>query len=284
MGNIIKILLRIFPFLFFIFLEIIALFILFKNNEYYNAGFVNRSNYIVGNLYDNISITKSYFGLRGVNDSLASENAKLLQELFNKSNTHSFNNNDSLMAMAQKNNYVLTEAKVVSNTISNSRNYLIINKGSLQGIEVDMGVMGPKGPVGVVIQVSKNYACVMSFLNKDANISARVRSTKQIGVLKWQGPDIRVASLEDIPKHVKLKKGEIIETSGFSTFYPEGIVIGTVRNQIEDNESNFAEINVLLHTDFSKLEYVYVIKNNQYKELKEMERYVDTAMQTTKQE
>jgi rod shape-determining protein MreC len=90
--------------------------------------------------------------------------------------------------------------------------------------------------------------------------------------------------LEDIPKHVKLKKGEIIETSGFSTFYPEGIVIGKVLNQIEDNESNFAEINILLNTDFSTLEYVYVIKNNQYKELKQMERVIDTAMQTTKQE
>jgi rod shape-determining protein MreC len=284
MGNIIKILLRIFPFLFFIFLEIIALYILFKNNEYYNAGFVNRSNYIVGNLYDNIASTKNYFGLRNVNDSLASENAKLLQELFNNSRSNPFNFQDSLSGISINNSYNLTEAKVVSNTISNSRNYLIINKGSLQGIEVDMGVIGSKGPVGVVIQVSKNYACIMSFLNKDANISARVKSSRQIGVLKWQGPDIRVASLEDIPKHVKLKKGEIIETSGFSTFYPEGIVIGKVLNQVEDNESNFAEINILLNTDFSKLEYVYVIKNNQYKELKQMERVIDTAMQTTKQE
>lgn len=281
MGNIIKILLRIFPFLFFIFLEIIALFILFKNNEYYNAGFVNRSNYIVGNFYDNITNTKNYFGLRNVNDSLASENAKLLQTIFNNNQVFP-SNQDSIIKASMNANYILSEAKVISNTISNSRNYIIINKGSLHGVELDMGVIGPNGPVGVVIQVSKNYACVMSFLNKDANISARVKSSRQIGVLKWQGPDIRVASLEDIPKHVKLKKGEIIETSGFSTFYPEGIVIGRVLKQVEDNESNFAEINVLLNTDFSKLEYVYVIKNNQYQELKQMERYVDTAMQTTK--
>jgi rod shape-determining protein MreC len=282
MGNIIKILLRIFPFLFFIFLEIIALFILFKNNGYHNAGFVNRSNYIVGNLYDNITSTKNYFGLRNVNDSLAKENAKLLQELFNYSRPNPSNVKEPVSKIDIKNTYLLTEAKVVSNTISNSRNYLIINKGSLHGVKVDMGVIGPKGPVGVVIQVSKNYACIMSFLNKDANISVRVKSSRQIGVLKWQGPDIRIASLEDIPKHVKLKKGEIIETSGFSTFYPEGIVVGKVLNQVEDNESNFAEINVNLNTDFSKLEYVYIIKNNQYKELKQMEQFIDTAMQTIK--
>ncbi len=282
MGNIVKILLRIFPFLFFVFLEIIASYILFKNNEYYSAGIVNKSNYFIGSFYDKIANTKNYFNLRSINDSLAKENAKLLQDIYNLPIKNEFQNFDSLTNKGIINQYSLAEARVVSNTISNTRNYLIINKGRAQGIEIDMGVIGPKGPVGVVVQVSENYACVMSFLNKDANISVRVRSTKQIGVLKWQGPDIRIASLEDIPKHVKLKKGEIIETSGFSTFYPEGIVVGKVLNQVEDNESNFAEINVLLNTDFSKLEYVYVIKNNQYKELKNMEQYIDTTIQTSK--
>ena len=111
----------------------------------------------------------------------------------------------------------------------------------------------------------------MSILNKDNNVSVRNKSTLNIGQLRWKGGDIMIAELEEIPKHIKLKKGEIIETSGYSSYYPAGLPVGVVEKYSEDSKSNFANIKVRLYNDFTNLRHVYLIENIERPEIRKLE-------------
>ncbi|MFY7860832.1 MAG: rod shape-determining protein MreC, partial [Chitinophagales bacterium] len=101
--------------------------------------------------------------------------------------------------------------------------------------------------------------------------------------LKWTGGDIRLASLDEIPRHIKLKQGDKIVTSGFSSYFPEGIPIGQVLNQKED-ASNFANIKIQLYNDFSNLDYVYLINNTRQDEIQAIESQIIQKQSTSKNE
>jgi rod shape-determining protein MreC len=208
------------------------------------------------------------------NEALAMENAKLRQELYRTSALLNAKIDDSILGLYPvqlPNSARVVHGKIVSNTVSQLRNFLIVNKGSKDGIKKDMSVISGKGPVGVVIDVSENFCSIMSILNKDNNVSVRNKSTLNIGQLRWKGGDIMVAELEEIPKHIKLKKGEIIETSGHSSYYPAGLPVGVVEKYSEDSKSNFANIKVRLYNDFTNLRYVYLIENIERPEIRKLE-------------
>lgn len=283
MGNIIFILFRIFPILLFLCLEILAFAILSKYNPYYNANITNRSNSFIGKWYNSIEEIKSYFGLKQLNNELAQQNSMLLTENFLiKSQLNSLI--DTPMTTQVKSNvnllnFEVFSAKIIYNSLTNTRNFFVINKGELDGIEEEMGVISQEGPVGIVLSVSKHYATCMSLINQDANLSIKVKKSDQIGVLKWHGPGVQYGMIEDLPKHVKLKKGDIIVTSGHSTYFPEGIEVGKVVKQTLSSEKDFTEVYVKLNNDFSRLKHVFVIKNNNSKELNGVLKNLDSLTQ-----
>jgi rod shape-determining protein MreC len=274
MGNIFTILFRVFPFAVFIILEIISFYVISNYNDYYKSNIISRSNSIVGGFYAQISEYNNYFSLKDHNDRLVAENAGLKNDLFTAHSFLSSSNKDTagnIRLPNQNGNFQVIPAKLINNSISNLRNYIILDKGKNDGVTIDMAAISDKGPIGIVIDVTDKYCCLMSFVNKDATISARVKSTQHVGQLKWGGGDTRLAILDEIPKHIKLKKGDEIITSGFSSYYPEGIPIGRVLEQKEDKLNNFANIKVAIYNDFSNLKYVYLLKNNSQAEIKEIE-------------
>ncbi|MBL7788628.1 MAG: rod shape-determining protein MreC [Chitinophagales bacterium] len=284
MGNIIFIFQRAFPFLVFILLQSIAFYIIFKYNDYHQSNFISRSNYLAASFNEKLSSLTSFVNMPKHNESLIKENAKLREEIYKISkfiNTIRGDSTGEKIGILLPPSTRVVSGKVVSNSIASLRNYVIVNKGIKDGIKKDMSAISNLGPVGIVIEVTENYCCIMSILNKDANVSVRNRSTKNVGQLRWKGGDIKTALLEEIPKHIKLKKGEIIETSGYSSYYPEGIPVGTVEKYSEDSKSNFANIQVKLYSDFSKLKYVYLIENIERPEIRSLE---DTIIKIQKQE
>jgi rod shape-determining protein MreC len=274
MGNIFTILFRVFPFIAFIFLEVISFYIISKYNDYYKSNIISRSNSVVGGFYKEVSDYENYFNLKDYNESLVKENADLKKQLFNTQLFLTANQVDTgskTLVSPVGTSYEVMSAKVVSNSISNARNYIIIDKGSKDGVTIDMAAITENGPIGKVIDVSENYCCLMSFINKDMIVGARVKSTQHLGQLKWAGGDVRIAKLDEIPKHIKLKKGDEIVTSGNSNYFPEGILIGRVVEQKEDKLTNFANINVALYNDFTRLKYIYLIKHKDLDEIKKLE-------------
>lgn len=254
----------------FLILEIFAFWMLIANNNYQNSKFLNSSNFFVGNFFSTIHNVKDYFNLKEVNKELAEQNAKLQANnisSFVKVYGRIYQINDT----SYHQTYMYSAAKVVNNSTNKRQNYITIDKGDLNGIEAEMGVISAQGIVGIVKNVSKNFASVMSVLHDKNKISAKIKKSGYYGSLVWEGNNYREAQLIDVPNHVKLVKGDTVVTTGYSSIFPENILIGTVKEFELPEGNNFYNITVEFAVDFKKLSHVYVVRSLQKKEKDELE-------------
>ena len=156
---------------------------------------------------------------------------------------------------------LLVDAKVIQKTINKRNNYFILNKGRVHGVTNNMGVISPNGIVGVVVNVSSNFSLVMSVLHQDSRPNIKNQRTKISGTLVWEGGDYSSGKLVDIPSSIPLKIGDTIITSGFSQDFPEGIMVGKIKNFKKDKGTGFYVVDIKFSVDYNKLEYVYIVKN-----------------------
>jgi len=257
-------------FLFFLFLECIALTLTFNNLNFHKSKFVNSANSVTGIFYTTLSNSMEYLSLKSKNQSLQEENTQLKNDL---ERNKLFFSTDILVLDTVKyhQKYTYTEAKIINNNYSKPHNFLTINKGVNEGIVKEMAVINRKGIIGITENVSNNYTRVQSILNKNSNINARLKgNTAYFGTLKWNSIDYNTVQLHDIPRQAPLKIGDTIETGGKSTIFPEGIPIGTVSKINKRNTAN-SKINVTLFNDMSNLENVYVVKNLHKQEIQLLE-------------
>lgn len=162
-------------------------------------------------------------------------------------------------------------AHVINNSVSKPNNYITLDKGSLNGVEPEMGVVDQNGVVGIVSTVSSHAARVISLLNPNMRLSCKVKNTDYFGSLVWDGVSPYYAILEEMPRHVQFQKGDTIITSGYSAIFPEGLIVGTIENSIKTSGSNFFSLKIKLSTDFTRLSTVRVIRSKIANELKEIE-------------
>jgi rod shape-determining protein MreC len=168
-------------------------------------------------------------------------------------------------------NYRVIAAKLINNSYSKSKNRLTIDKGSNNKIALDMGVITSDGIVGIIDNISRNYATVQSILNTNSQINAKLKKSNHFGSLVWDTSDPNVVQLIDVPMLAAVEIGDTVVTGGRSTIFPEGIPIGTV-NQVElDKDGNFFDLDIVLFNDMTSLGHVYVIENLNSKEIKQVE-------------
>jgi rod shape-determining protein MreC len=257
-------------FIFFLLLETLCVYLIVRNNNFQRASLTNSTNKVVAEVNTLISSVTEYINLRATNDALSRENAALktlLPDVFYIDSALTRISRDSTLHQQ----YSFLTAKVISNSVNRRNNYLTLNKGSLQGVRPEMGVICSDGIVGIVKDTSEHYCSVISFLHKDSRISARIRKSGYIGSLVWDGIDETHGSLKDIAKHVKVEKGDTIVTSSFSALFPEGIMIGTVDEVNADSGDNFQDISVKLSTPFGNLTYVFIVSNLMKEEQRALE-------------
>ena len=259
--------------LLFLILETLSLTLLFQYNPFQKAKFVSSSQRITGFVYAKIDLLNEYLSLRQTNRQLALENEKLnnmLQRAYRSDEIFFYGEYDSVYQQ----HYFYTSARIINNSVNKQNNYLTLNKGSEAGIRPEMAVVAAEGIVGVVNGVSKRFSTVISLLNTDLSVSAKVKKNNAFGSLSWDGVNYREAILSEIPHHINIEKGDTIITSGFSTIYPEGILIGTIKD-FEVKGANFYVIKVELSTDFKNLTYVSVVSNLSKEEQKELENRLE---------
>lgn len=270
MRSLLNFLLRIHFFLLFILIEVFSITLLVNNNNFHKARFVNFTRQFAGKVYDKTSNFKQYLSLAEENERLASENNRLLNiiESTYKSDEIFFRSVDDTIYNQR---YKYTRASIINNSINKKHNILTLNKGSLQGLRPEMAVVSEGSIVGVIKGVSENYATVISLLNLDLRISSKVKKNGYFGSLNWNGEDYQTAILHEIPLHADIQVGDTIITSGFSSIFPEGIIIGFIQD-FEEKSGSFYEIDVRLSTDFKKLNNVNVIGNLLQTEKNELEK------------
>jgi rod shape-determining protein MreC len=267
---------RHFNFLFFLVLQIMALSFLFRFNKFHEAAFLNVSTEITGRINERYNNIEYYFQLKKTNESLVAENTRLRQLL--KDNYEAPDSNRRLILDTVKVDsgksilkYKILEAKVVGNSVSSTANYLTIHRGFDQGVRPNMGVTGPQGIVGSVVNVSKNFATVQSVLHYQFRVVAKLKNSSETGTISWDGENPQFVTMKNIPKSVKVEKGDSVMTTQISSLFPANLMVGTVADIIPDNTSGFYTLKIRTATNFATIEYVYVIDNLQYDEQKRLE-------------
>jgi rod shape-determining protein MreC len=257
-------------FILFLLTEAFCFYLIFRNKSFHHAAFVNNTNTMAAKMNESVTNVKEYLNLRKVSNDLAMENSKLRGQLADAFYVDTAVTS-SITDTIHHQQYSFLTAKVINNSVNRRNNYLTLNKGSLQGVKPEMGVVCSEGLVGIVKDVSEHFCSVMSFLHKDSRISAKVKKSGYIGSLVWDGFDATEASLKDIALHVQLTKGDTIITSSFSSIFPEGIMIGFVDEVKSKAGDNFYDITIKLSTDFSKLSFVYIVNNVLKEEQRKLE-------------
>ena len=255
-------------------LEILCMYLVVNYNKKQEAIFVNSSTTISGVLYENFDQIVEFWNMSSVSDSLAEENARLLAKLRSARFVETILQ-DSAKDEKTSQRYTYIAADIVNNSVRKHNNNLTINRGANHGIRPHMGVFDSKGIVGIVRNVGPRFSHVMSILHKESKITAAIRRNNYFGPLIWKDNDPTRVTLSDIPKHAHLIKGDTVMTSGYSTIFPPGLMIGVVDTFWLEPGSNFYTIKVLLSNDLSKAKYVYVVNDLMEEEIKAIEEVAD---------
>jgi rod shape-determining protein MreC len=252
-------------FLLFVLLEALAISLLVSNNSPQGAAFYNSSNKAIGSLLETRSEAINFFAFAETNEALNIENARLIQLLQNlkKSPDSVYFELDSVLLTQFK----FKAAKVFNNSLRFSQNHLTLNKGSKHGMKPGMGIFNEDGIIGRIKSVSENYSVGISLLNTGLLISSKLKSTENFGSVNWDGASTEQAKMLYVPRHVKVFPGDTIVTSGYNGVFPEGIQIGVVAAVNPGSDSNYLDILIDLSTDFTSLNYVYVVENTNLVEL-----------------
>lgn len=277
MRNIFLFIRRYANFLLFLVLQIIALLFLFRYNKTHEAAFNGLASEVTGSVNERYNRIQYYFRLQKTNELLVQENRDLRALL--RSNYESVDTAqkwvvdsvriDSLLKFRK---YRYLEAKVVGSFVSTQTNYFTLHRGSDQGVEKDMGVIGPNGIVGRVVNTSPNFSTVMSVLNRQFKVDAKLKKSGERGRIEWEGDDPQHIYMRNIPKSTKLLKGDSVLTSELSSIFPPNIMVGTVEAIINDKSSNFFTIKLKTATNFLNVQYVYVVANDQKVERETLEQ------------
>lgn len=253
-------------------LEFLGAVLLFGFNSYQGSVYFTAANAVSGKIYEIHSATLSFIHQAENNEALTKRNIILeqeltrLQSLLDKEGTGKDSSviamNDSALRQLR-----IISAKVITNEVNKAENYITINKGTRDGVMPDMAVTSGLGPVGVVYMASPHYSIVVPIINTKAALSVRIRGERYFGNLHWDGRNINEAEVEDIPRFAKFDtRNAWIETSGYSSIFPEGLIIGRVKKVTHSSDGLSYKLTVELTTDFARLRDVVVVNNKHQQE------------------
>lgn len=252
----------------FLLLLVVSLTLTVQSHSYHRSKVISSANFLSGGVYERVNSINEYLSLKGQNDELAAENARLKALLYNQKDTTKIPI-DSIKGVDKIN---LIPSKVIHNSYNVYENYLTINSGSAAGVKTDMGVVNSAGIVGIIDKTSTNYATVLSILNVKSQINAKIKKSNHFGSLIWDGKSTGFVQLIDVPRLASVRKGDTIVTGGQSVIFPPNIGIGTINNVYVDNKTNYYTLNIKLFNDMTNLGHVYVIKSKDREELINLEK------------
>ena len=261
--------------LLFLALQTVAV-VLLVNNSYFQQNAVMR---VVRSWqmhwWERTSSWTAFTNLRKINDDLFLENNRLRAEVARLS---AFEENllaETAGRMASADSFSFIPARVIRNSVNRQRNFLVIDKGSADGIAPDMGVISARGLVGVISHVSEHYAMIISLLNTDQRFTGVLEKTGAFGTLRWDGVNYKKITLTEIPRHIEVNPGDTVVSSHFSMIFPPSMPIGRVLSS-SLRQGTYLELEVELFSDFKTLRYVNVVS---YSGAEELQRLTETEME-----
>ena len=256
----------------FLVLEVVSMVLLFRYNSYQGSVWFSSANAVTGKVYEWDSAVESFFSLSGVNSQLTQRNAFLEQQVRMLDDSIARLTRSQEAAVTRLSSMVpfqgcrLIPAKVVANMVNRYDNLITIDKGSADGVKRDMGVVCGMGVVGIVYLVSEHYSIVIPALNSHSNISCTIQRRGYFGYLRWRGGSSQLAYLEDVPRHAHFKLGDNVVTSGYSSVFPPGVMVGKVLHVFNSADGLSYRVQVKLSTDFARLRDVCLVDDSALQE------------------
>lgn len=256
----------------FLVLEVVSMVLLFRYNSYQGSVWFSSANAVTGKVYEWDSAVESFFSLSGVNSQLTRRNAFLEQQVRMLDDSIDRLTRSQEAAVTRLSSMVpfqgcrLIPAKVVANMVNRYDNLITIDKGSADGVKRDMGVVCGMGVVGIVYLVSEHYSIVIPALNSHSNISCTIQRRGYFGYLRWRGGSSQLAYLEDVPRHAHFKLGDNVVTSGYSSVFPPGVMVGKVLHVFNSADGLSYRVQVKLSTDFARLRDVCLVDDSALQE------------------
>lgn len=264
MRDLLRFIVRNYFVLLFLLFEGVSLIFIVQFNSFQKSRFVNFSRNISGYVFEETSRLRDYLGLREQNEALIAENVRLRNEIDKQPKYIYLTSIDSInfdtLRESSVRGYSYFPARVINNSVSRQYNVMTINRGQNQGVHSDMGVISENGVAGIISEASGNFATVIPIINRNFRLSAKIEKNNYFGIIEWDGRNPQIVNLREIPVHVELEDGDTILTSGYSSIFPEGILVGTIDSHSYEG-GNYYQIDVRLATDFRKLQHINVIKN-----------------------
>ena len=254
----------------FILLEVAALALLHSGSTLQNIWINRVSHRTMAFLWGSGETIRSQFQMDELNQELQAENARLQERLRAYERMEVEQEELDRMAARESEAYRYTPATVVKMSRNRTHNYIILNKGSEDGVHPQSGIISDLGVVGVVEAVDRHFSYGLTLMNPDMSIGGRLGNSQLVAPLSWNGRSSGRAIMRDLPPHIDVAPGDTVRTSGFSTIFPPDIPIGiTGGSRIVDGSTR--QVDVDLFQDFSKLRYVTIVEN--------LDRTVITALE-----
>lgn len=279
MRNLLNFLIKYNYWFLFLLLEVASFILLFRFNHYQQSVYFTSANGVAGKVYEISGGITSYFHLKTANEDLLDRNMWLEQRLSFLENVLKEKGLDSArlysMERLAPTEYQIFKANVIKNSLNKADNYITLGRGTTEGIRPEMGVVDANGVVGIVYKTSPHYSLVIPLLNSKSSISCKIVGSDYFGYLKWEGGNSRFAYLKDLPRHAEFNLGDTVVTSGYSTVFPEGVMVGTVDDMSDSHDGLSYLLKIKLATDFGKVSNVRVISRNGQDEQKALESRAD---------
>lgn len=254
----------------FILLETAAIVMLNHNNSMQRLWTMRLSHGFMAKTWGFTQKVRGYFSLAGQNEELALENHRL-REMIREYEDAAKATDISLQSVTRDDGFIYTPAQIIKSGTNSQHNYLILDKGSEDGIVQNSGIISSKGVIGIVDAVSRHYSYAISFLNTEVNISSRLGGTGAVGPLAWDGKNTDGAILKEIPLQYRYSPGDTVYTSGYSVIFPPDIPLGTAGDaSIINGATN--EITVNLFQDYTALKFVTIVRNTRAAEIEALEQ------------
>ncbi len=238
-------------------LEVIAFLLLISTNSFHQTKAHEWSVAMAGNLFSIQFAYTQYLGLSDENEALRNNNAVLIQSKLDCAQTSS----------TIYSGFRAIASEAINSTYHFDNNYIIIGSGKLDGIAPASAVIGPEGVVGIVRTTSDHFASIIPLIHSNSSISARLKNNSYFGQCSWNGLDESIITLENIPNHVEIQKGDTVVTRGSGGIFPPDIIIGIAIESEKNESSGFQEVSLSLATDFKNIHSLYIIKNERKAEL-----------------
>lgn len=261
-------------------LVILSIILIINNNQFQRSKYLLVAHEVTGRIQSVTSGVQSYINLNSENELLLNRIAVLekdnsiykekIEQLANLSSSEIGNSDEPYTS-----GYNFIPARVVYNSISKAENYIVINKGSNDGVKADMGIMSPAGIIGVIMESSPNYSIAISILNPKFQLSCKIKGKNYFGPLIWNGKDAQYTNLENLPRHAEINIGDTIVTSGFSAFFPEELPVGIIVDSQKQKNDNYNSAKVKLFTDFNTLNNVLIIENKHREEQINLQKIIN---------